>query len=110
VDATELKEIIQDKSIVIVDYFTVWCGPCRMQKSVLEELEKKTDATIVSIDIDKNQQVAIDLGIQAIPTLQFFKNGKVVVFKDGNRDVDRFVGLRPLETLEKILEDLKKEP
>ncbi len=109
VDAQELKEIIKIKPLVLVDYFTTWCGPCKMQHRILTELEKKVNATIVSIDIDKNEQVAIDLNIRAIPTLQFFKNGKLVTLKTEQGDVDRFVGVRSLEVLEEIVKKLEKE-
>ena len=110
VDEAELKELIKGGGIVLVDYFTQWCGPCKIQHQVLEQLDKKgTGITIVSIDIDKNEQVAVDLGIRAIPTLQFFKNGKVVVFGKDSSESDRFVGLRPIDKLEEIIVTLKKE-
>ena len=109
VDEAELKEIIKNDPIVLVDYFTVWCGPCKIQHKILEQLEKKVNATIVSIDIDMNEQVAVDLGIRAIPTLQFFKNGELVTLKTGQGEVDRFVGVRQLEVLEEIVKNLEKE-
>ncbi len=108
VDEGELKELIQTKPIVLVDYFTTWCGPCKIQKQILTSLEKLVDATIVSIDIDKNAQVAVELGIRAIPTLQFFKDGNVVIFKAGDDEVDRFVGVRQLDLLEEIVKKLSE--
>ena len=109
VDEAELKEIIKKDPIVLVDYFTVWCGPCKIQHQILQELEKKVNATIVSIDIDKNENVAVELGIRAIPTLQFFKNGDLVVFKKDDKESDRFVGVRQLDVLEDVVKELEKE-
>ncbi|MFX1294186.1 MAG: thioredoxin family protein [Promethearchaeota archaeon] len=107
VNESELKEIIKNNPLVLVDYFTTWCGPCKIQHRILEELEKIVNAVIVSIDIDKNEKVAVELGIQAIPTLQFFKNGELFKFKKDDKYIDRFVGIRNLEILENIIKKIE---
>lgn len=106
----EFKELIKEEPLVLVDYSAVWCGPCRMQHEVLDELEKKLDnVKIISIDIDQNLQMAQELNIHAVPTLQFFKNGSLVVFKTEEGDIDRLVGLRSGDALEKIINELAKD-
>lgn len=105
----EFKELIKEHPLVVVDYSAVWCGPCQMQHQELKELEKKMkDIKIVSIDIDKNLNMAQELKIHAVPTIQFFKDGKLVVFKTDEGDLDRLVGLRSASVLEGIIKNLDK--
>jgi thioredoxin 1 len=72
-------EIINGTKPVLVDFFTDWCGPCKMMKPVLEELKNRMgeDIIILKVDVDKNLQVAHRYGIQGVPTLIIFKNGKL---------------------------------
>ncbi len=105
----EFRELIKEHSLVLVDYSAVWCGPCQMQHQELDELEKKLDnVKIISIDIDKNLSMAQELSIHAVPTIQFFKNGKLVVFKTDEGDIDRLVGLRSAKVLEELIGNLDK--
>lgn len=65
--------------IVLVDFFANWCGPCKMLTPVLEELDKELEqVTIVKVDVDQEQQLAGRYGVQAIPNLIIFKDGKAV--------------------------------
>ena len=66
---------------VLVDFYATWCGPCKMLAPILEEVDERGEAgdlLIVKVDVDEAGEIAAKYGIQSIPTLILFENGKAV--------------------------------
>jgi thioredoxin 1 len=97
-DATFDAEVLKSDIPVLVDFWAVWCGPCKAIAPTVEELAKqyKGKVKIAKMDVDQYQQVPQQFGIRSIPTLLLFKGGRVV---------DTIVGAVPKSKLE---ESLKK--
>ena len=87
------REVLQDSGTVLVDFWATWCGPCRMLAPILEELSgRHPELKIVKVDVDENRDLALQYGIESIPTLLVFKGGQMA---------DRSVGLvSPQEILQ----------
>jgi thioredoxin 1 len=84
---------------ILFDFFATWCGPCRMQTPIIEELEKKMGDTVEfrKVDIDQHMDLAEKYGIRVVPTLIIEKDGKVLQSLEGVTDAI---------TLEKMLRPL----
>lgn len=74
------EEVLKSKIPVMVDFFAEWCGPCKMMAPAIDELAKEHEGRwkIGKLDVDSAVKVAEKYGIQSIPTLMFFKDGKAV--------------------------------
>ena len=94
---SNFNEIVSNNSVVLVDFWGEWCGPCRMIAPMIEELanEYNGKALVGKLDVDNNQESSIKFGVRSIPTLLVFKNGELV---------DRHVGAVPKDTLSKSLD------
>ena len=91
------NEVINNNKKVLIDFNADWCGPCRMLAPLLEELsEERTDTLFASVNIDSENELANRFNIMSIPCL--------ILFKDGV-EVNRSIGLKPREEIEKILGD-----
>lgn len=73
------------QGVVLVDFFATWCGPCRRQAPIVEQVAEqlKGKATVAKVDVDEAQQTARSYGIQGIPALVVFKDGKPVTGFEG---------------------------
>ena len=78
------QEVLEAKETVLVDFWAPWCGPCRMQAPILEKFAEENPAIkVVKVNVDDNQELAMEHNISSIPSLLVFKNGEVVNFAVG---------------------------
>ena len=79
------EELISSETLVLVDFYATWCGPCRTMHPILEELkkEKGEKLRIAKIDVDKHEDLASKQRIQSIPTLMLFQKGKLLWQQSG---------------------------
>lgn len=77
---SKIEELVNnEKGIVILDFWAPWCGPCRMLSPILDEIkEKYKDIKIFKFNVDDSEEFVNDFNIQNVPTLIFFKNGKII--------------------------------
>jgi thioredoxin 1 len=91
-DAT-FAELVGESTPTLVDFWAEWCGPCKMMEGPLEEIagEQSGKLNVVKLNVDENQQTAMQYGVMSIPTM--------IVFKDG-QEMKRLVGARSRTQLE----------
>ena len=71
----DFKSLIQN-GVVLVDFFATWCGPCKMLSPELGKLaEKRSDVTVLKVDVDEHSEIAALFNVRAVPTLILFKDG-----------------------------------
>ncbi|EHQ42280.1 MULTISPECIES: thioredoxin [Myroides] len=89
---TKFETLIQSDQFVLVDFFATWCGPCKMQDPVLEDVKAQLqdEITIIKIDVDKNQaltaQYSTQYNMRGVPTLLLFRAGKLLWKQSGYTD------------------------
>jgi thioredoxin 1 len=95
-DADFQAEVLESEQPVLVDFWAPWCGPCRVVAPVLEEIAgERPELKLVKVNIDENQQTAMNFQILAIPTMVLFRNGQ---------EAKRIQGAMPKKRLEAELE------
>lgn len=80
------QEVLNSDKPVLMDFWAPWCGPCRMVVPLVEEIAKeRSDIKVVKINVDEEQELAMQFGVMSIPTLVVMKNGKIVNQVSGAR-------------------------
>ena len=93
------EEVLDSEKVVLVDFYADWCAPCKMMAPIVEEISEELGdkVKVCKVNVDDNQDLAMQYGIMSIPTLLFIKNGKLE---------KTLVGLRDKQELVSILEQL----
>jgi len=96
---SNFAEIIKTDKLVMIDFWAVWCNPCRMLAPIVEEIadDYKDRIVVGKCEVDDNPNVTAALRIMSIPALVFFKNGEIVMTS---------VGYKEKENLQEIIDNL----
>ena len=91
----KFKEHINSERHLLIDFFATWCGPCKVQSSVLTTVKENVGelARIVKIDVDQFPAIAAEYGVRGVPTLAVFKNGDLLWKESGVHDVNTLTEL-----------------
>ena len=86
IDKNNFDSVKNSDKLVLLDFYADWCGPCRMVAPVLHEIaEERPDIIVGKINVDNEEELAMEFGVYSIPTLVVMKNGEVVKQSSGAR-------------------------
>ncbi|MDW5299936.1 MAG: thioredoxin [Sedimentibacter sp.] len=96
-NAKEFDELLAKEKFVLVDFWAAWCAPCRMIAPVIEKLANQYEGklAVAKVDVDSNEELSIRYGIQSIPTVILFKEGKIA---------SKEIGVKPMSSFTKMLD------
>lgn len=82
------EEVLKSDKLVLIDFYADWCGPCRMMGPIIDEIaeEKEGSIKVGKVNVDENQDLAMEYGVMSIPTIIIIKNGEVAKTLVGVRD------------------------
>lgn len=82
------QQIINGDKPVLIDFYATWCGPCKSMSPIVEAIGKEVqgNARVIKIDVDRNQALAAQYGIQAVPTFMILKKGQIMWKQPGGID------------------------
>jgi thioredoxin 1 len=94
----ELKQKIENGDKLIVDFYTDWCGPCRMMKPIFEKVseqfrDENSDIQLYTMNVENNRDIAVKYGVRAVPTIKVFNDGDVVNTKTGAQQESQLIEL-----------------
>ncbi|RQG87970.1 thiol reductase thioredoxin [Natrarchaeobius halalkaliphilus] len=92
---SHLEAVVDSHSVVLVDCYADWCGPCQMLEPTIDAVAAETDAAVAKVDVDAHQRLAQQLGARGVPTLILYADGEAV---------DRRVGAQDRATLESLID------
>lgn len=88
------EKVLNSGKPVLVDFYAAWCGPCSMQAPIIEKLsEEHSEFDFYKVDVDEAMGIAQQFGIQSIPTLMSFKNGRAIDVKVGLQDEESILNM-----------------
>ena len=86
------EEVLKSEKTVLIDFYADWCGPCKMQSPIIDEIAReRQEVKVGKVNVDENSDLAAKYDVMSIPTLVVIKNGEVA---------NKFVGLTPKEKIE----------
>lgn len=88
------EEVLKSEKTILIDFYADWCGPCKMQSPIIDEIaDERQDIKVGKINVDENSNLAAKYGVMSIPTLVVIKNGEIK---------NTFVGLTSKERIEEV--------
>ena len=99
-DSSFKEEVLDQKGLVLVDFWAPWCGPCQMLGPVIAEIgEENENVKVTKVNVDEERETGMKYGIMSIPTVMLFKDGEVV---------ESMIGLQPKESFLAVIEKHSK--